>query len=158
MIELVEETAVADYRHDHLPALTMGLYEAFMAKGEAGLDALLAWLHLLYTYPRQSTNQAWATHSHLWRGLRKGRNKATARALLRKMGLTEAIPARDGKRKDHRSLDDVESPSEPWPESHTTMGPATPENHRVAEPRGGDRREMLGEGVSSHKPPWDCRT
>ena len=86
----------ADYRQDQLPAITIGLYEAFMSRGEQGHDALLAYMHLLYTYRRQSTNQVWATQAYLMKGLSMGRNKVTAaRALLKGMELAESVEVRD---------------------------------------------------------------
>jgi hypothetical protein len=70
----------------------MGLYEAFLARGDRGRDALAAYQHLLYTYRKQGTNQPWATTRYLMAGLSMGRDKVKrAKALLREMGLIEYV-------------------------------------------------------------------
>ncbi len=140
----------ADYRHDQLPSITIGLYEAFMARGEAGHDALLAYMHLLYTYRRQNTNQVWATQSYLMKGLRMGRNKVTAaRGLLKEIGIAQSVDVRDPVTRritgHYIKLNLLPNPGKAiLPESGTVVS-TVPESHTTGKPQGGVSRQMLEE-------------
>ncbi len=148
------ETVRVDYRQDSLP-LAAGLYEAFLAKGKAGRDGLLVYLHLLYTYRRQGTNQPWATKSYLEQGLRMGHRRISiARSLLSEMGLIGYVRDRSsGGRlgKVYTRLNLVPNPS-------VTTGPETgpmvnasekPEDHhRSPHRRCGSGRQMLEERIN----------
>ena len=88
-IELVEGS---EYRinqeADSLPSITVGLYKAFMARGKTGFDALLLYMHLLFTYRLQSDNCLHADDVYCMRGLQIGEQKLkAAKAILSRMGL-----------------------------------------------------------------------
>ena len=78
-----------DYRQDMLP-ISAGLYEAFLVNGQKGRDALLSYMHLLWTYRRQGTNKPWAIGRYLSRGLNLSPKRVRlAKGLLHRMGLVE---------------------------------------------------------------------
>lgn len=92
------DTYFVDENQDHLPPLTVGMYRAFVAKGRAGMQALMVYLHLLFTYRLQRTDHVYATNDYIQRGLGMGeRIIKNAKGLLRKMGLIETIRRRDDK-------------------------------------------------------------
>jgi hypothetical protein len=81
----------ADYRQDALP-LSAGLYEAFLANGAKGRDALLCYLHLLWTYRRQGTDRPWAVSDYLAVGLKLSPKRVRlAKGLLCRMHLIEYV-------------------------------------------------------------------
>ena len=92
------DTYRVDENQDYLPPLTVGMYRAFLAKGRAGIQALMVYLHLLFTYRLQRTDHVYATNDYIQRGLSMGeRIIKSAKGLLRKMGLIETIRRRDDK-------------------------------------------------------------
>jgi hypothetical protein len=87
----------ADYRQDSLP-ISAGLYEAFLAKGATGRDALLCYLHLLWTYRKQGTNRPWAVSRYLENGLNLSPKRVRiAKGLLCRMQLIEYIQEKKGR-------------------------------------------------------------
>jgi len=85
------ENVKADYRQDSLPVCA-GLYEAFLVKGATGRDALLCYLHLLWTYRRQGTNRPWAVNRYLENGLDLSPKRVRiAKGLLHSMKLIEYV-------------------------------------------------------------------
>lgn len=85
------ENVKADYRQDSLPVCA-GLYEAFLVKGATGRDALLCYLHLLWTYRRQGTNRPWAVSKYLENGLDLSPKRVRiAKGLLHSMKLIEYV-------------------------------------------------------------------
>jgi len=145
--EAVEEF-VADYRQDSLPPLNMGLYEAFIAHGSIGVDALSCYLHLCYTYRRQHTDRVRATRSYLMRGLHMGRDRViAARALLDEMGLTEAYVTKDQKCRitgHYVRLCLQPNPGQKNPKKSTVQV-----SHTVDDPHAGARHQMLEEEIQT---------
>ena len=86
-----------DIKQDSLPPITIGLYEAFMARGRKGIHALAVYTHLLYTYRLQHTDTIWANNVYLMGGLKMcEHNIKTSKTILKAMGLIETIRNRDG--------------------------------------------------------------
>jgi hypothetical protein len=134
---------------DSLPPITIGMYEAFLAKGTRGREALAAYQHLLYTYRKQGTNQPWATTHYLMTGLGMGRNKVrAAKTLLHTMGLIEYVQ-RKGVRgrmgKTYTRLNLLPNPGRTAiPESGTPVT-AIPDIGPAVTPPSGGKTQMLEE-------------
>lgn len=45
--------------------LTLGQYEFFISHGKQGIDALILYIHLIYTARRQHENQSWTAGDYL---------------------------------------------------------------------------------------------
>ncbi|MGD0727077.1 MAG: hypothetical protein ABSB63_16110 [Spirochaetia bacterium] len=165
MMELFQPTTLAieleriivDPAQDHLPPLTVGLYEAFLAKGDPGRTALAAYQHLLYTYRRQGTNQPWATTRYLMAGLGMGRDKVkAAKALLHEMGLIEYIQRQGAKGRLGRTYTKLNLLPNPGPtaglKSGTAEGISIPTaglfDRPAVPPSSGARTQMLEEEIN----------
>jgi hypothetical protein len=142
------EEFVVDYRQDSLPPITTGQYEAFIARGAAGIDALAVYMHLLYTYRRQHSDRVRATRAYLMRGLSMGRPRViAARKLLDEMGLTAAYATKDEKGRITGHY--IRLCLQPNP------GPKSPQKstvqvfHTVDRPPAGFRHQMLEEEIQS---------
>lgn len=151
------ERIIVDPAQDHLPPLTVGLYEAFLAKGAAGRDALAAYQHFLYTYRKQGTNQPWATTSYLMAGLGWGRDKVkAAKTLLHEMGLIEFIQRQGPKGRLGRTYTKLNLLPNPGPtavrKSSTAVEISNPTARLVdrlaVPPSNGARTQMLEEEIN----------
>ena len=89
----------ADINQDQLPAITVGMYRAFLARGRRGLTTLSVYQHLLFSYRLQKTDVVHATNTYLQNGLHIGERKLEgAKKLLREMGIIgKPIRKRDEK-------------------------------------------------------------
>jgi len=143
---LTQETFTVDYRQDSLPPITAGMYESFLARGPVGVDALLCYQHLLYTYRRQRTDRVRATRGYMMRGLHMGRDRViAARALLDEMGITEPYVTKDEKGRitgHYVKLCLQPNPGQKSPKKSTVRV-----FHTVDDPHGGSRPQMLEEGI-----------
>jgi len=97
MAELSDADRYAvDGDQDHLPALTVGMYRAFLARGKRGMEALQVYLHLLFTYRLQKTDSVYAVNSYIQHGICMGEHRVkAAKSLLRSMGLIQAVRTRE---------------------------------------------------------------
>lgn len=84
---------------DQLPAITLGVYRAFLKRGKDGMEALAVYQHLLFTYRIQHTNQIWATDEYIAKGVHIGLVKVRkCKSILKSMGLIDYIQKRDKNR------------------------------------------------------------
>ena len=95
-----EKAATVDdpYAHintdeEYLPLIvSMGQYKLFMSRGPKGRDAMLVFLHLLFTARLQATNQVRATGRYIEKGVFMGAKKVrAAKALLVQWGMIEYV-------------------------------------------------------------------
>jgi len=82
-------------KHEDIIPLTVGTYRLFLAKGQLGMEALLLYVHLMFTARLQETPKVKATDSYLRNGLQVGVVKLKKlKSFLKSLGLIEYVNRR----------------------------------------------------------------
>jgi hypothetical protein len=90
------ECVLVDLNQDTLPPITVGLYRAFLARREVGVDACLIYQLMTYGYRWQRTDRIWMTNRYIQKVLNMGERRVrVAKSLLSSMGLIATHQQRD---------------------------------------------------------------